>query len=226
MITPPSILSPIKEPLPEKCEAFFSYGTKAQLEKVFREMMELIQSLASIDTRRRLNLELERRAQEYLHLKNAIWHLMISELPQEELMPLVYEEYNEISSLIRADTKVLSSESRKLLLDSIDSFRELLEAVTEGLYREQAEIIDILLECNANLQRADMCLFAILLVLMGETTRWNVSSIELLCQTANEHVLNVEDIFLMHNSELSQRLEARSEAVSIAEVKYALGLSG
>jgi len=226
MIAPPSILSPIGEPLSGKHRVLFESEKKAQLETVLREMTELIQPLASIDTRRRLNLELDRMAQEYLHLKNRAWRLIVSELPQEELMPFVYGMYDEISNLIRENTMVLGSEDRGLLLDSIDGLRELLEAVVDGLRTEQAEVMDILLECNSSLQRADMCLSTILLVLMGEVTRWNVSSIKLLCYTANEHTLNIEDIFLMHNKELSQRLRTRGEMVSIAEVKHELGLSG
>jgi len=226
MITLPSILSPPREPLLKKRQVLLGNEKKAQLEKVLKEMTELIQPLASIDARRRLNLELDRRAQEYLHLKNAAWRLIVSELPQEELMPFVHETYDEISNLIREDTRVLNAEDRELLLDSIDSLRELLEAVVDGLRTEQAEVIDILLECNASLQRADMCVSTTLLVLVGEITRWNVSSVKLLCHTASEHILNVEDIFLMHNNELIQRLKTRGEAVSIAEVKHELGLSG
>jgi len=225
MITPPSILSPPGEPLLEKRKMLFGTENEAQLEKVLSEMMELIQPLASTDTRRRLNLELDRRAQEYLHLKTVLWRLIVSKLPEEELMPSVYETYDEISNLIREDTKVLSPECRELLLDLIDSLRELLEAVVDGLRIEHTDIIDILLECNASLQRADMCLSSVLLVLMGDTTRWNVGSIKLLCHTASEHMLNVEDIFLMHSNELSQRLKTRGETMSIAEVKRELGLS-
>jgi len=226
MITLPGILSPIREPLPKKGEVFFRNETRAQLEEIFREIMELIQSLAFVSTRRQLNVELDRRAQEYLHSKNTAWHLIVSDLSEEELMPVVFETYSEISNLIREDTRALSYEDRRLLLDSVDSSRELLEAVVDGLRTEQAGIMDILLECNASLQRADMCLSAILLVLMGEIRRWNVSSIRLLCRTTNEHMLNVEDIFLMRNGELSRRLKTRGETVSIAEVKHEIGLSG
>lgn len=227
MITlPGGILSPPRERLLEKRKALFGNEKKAQLEKIFREMTELVQSLASVDTRRQLNLELDRRAQAYLHLKNTAWRLMVSELPQEEIIPSVREMYDEISNLIREDSKVLNPEARELLLDLMDSGHELLEVIVDGLRTEQAEVIDILLECNASLQRSDMCLSATLLVLMGKITRWNVDSIKLLCRTASEHMLNVEDIFLMHSNELTQRLKTRDETISIEKVKCDLGLSG
>lgn len=226
IILPGGILSPPRERLLEKRKALFGNEKKAQLEKIFREMTELVQPLASVDTRRQLNLELDRRAQAYLHLKNTAWRLIVSELPQEEIIPSVREMYDEISNLIREDSKVLNPEARELLLDLMDSWHELLEVIVDGLRTEQAGVIDILLECNASLQRSDMCLSAILLILMGKITRWNVASIKLLCRTASEHMLNVEDIFLMHSNELTQRLKTRDETISIEKVKCDLGLSG
>jgi len=226
IILPGGILSPPRERLLEKRKALFGNEKKTQLEKIFREMTELVQPLASIDTRRQLNLALDRRAQAYLHLKNTAWRLIVSELPQEEIIPSVREMYDEISNLIREDSKVLNPEARELLLDLMDSWHELLEVIVDGLRTEQAEVIDILLECNASLQRSDMCLSATLLVLMGKITRWNVDRIKLLCRTASEHMLNVEDIFLMHSNELTQRLKTRDETISIEKVKCDLGLSG
>lgn len=226
IILPGGILSPPRERLLEKRKALFGNEKKTQLEKIFREMSELVQPLASIDTRRQLNLALDRRAQAYLHLKNTAWRLIVSELPQEEIIPSVREMYDEISNLIREDSKVLNPEARELLLDLMDSWHELLEVIVDGLRTEQAEVIDILLECNASLQRSDMCLSATLLVLMGKITRWNVDRIKLLCRTASKHMLNVEDIFLMHSNELTQRLKTRDETISIEKVKCDLGLSG
>ncbi|MBA7529094.1 hypothetical protein ES705_21286 [subsurface metagenome] len=227
MVTLPGILSPISDrSLIGGIEHAFPPGSEAKtkLEGVFNQTLELVQPLASAETRRQLVLELDRKAQEYLRLKNNAWHLIVKELPEDQLGQFTISAYEEISRLIREDTELLGSEERELALDSIESLRDLIEAIMEGDPTKQSLLIDVLLECSAALQRADMCLTSILLVLASEIKRWTSGGIRLLCRAAREYVLQVEDIFLLHDAELNERLKMRSETVSLNEVQHEIGL--
>ncbi len=225
MVTVPCILSPAIKPAVIRYDLFLSDGEiRAQIERGFDEIVELIQLLASVTTRRELEKELGRRTQEYLHLTNETWHAIVKMLPQHELVNFVLETYDEISRIISADTSVLGIEERELLLNLIDRLRDLFETVVDGLSVQQLIFTDTLLECSSSLQRVDMCLFSIILVLDGKIKRWNLASIKLLSHAASDYMLEVEDIFLMHDAELAERLRTRSEGVSLDEVKRDIGL--
>jgi PAS domain-containing protein len=119
----------------------------------------------------------------------------------------------------------LSSKEQKLLVDIIDSLREMFEAVAEGISANQSEAIDILLECLASLVRIDMCTFAVMLVLEGEIMEWDARAIKLLCYAAEQYMLEMEDVSLIHDKELESRLRERMETISLQQVRKQIGLS-
>lgn len=225
MVTFPGILSPVTEISPQKYGIPIEDNVSIEIERVCRKMKELINPLTSVHTRRQLEAELNHRAQEYLHLKNNLWSLITSKLDEAQLMPTIRQTYRDISNLIKQDDTVLSPEEQKLMLDLIDSLSDLFETFAEGFHTGRPGVIDVLLECSAPLQRVDMCTFAVMLVLLDEIKQWDIAAVKLLCRTADEYALQVEDIFLTHDRELADRLKGSSETVSLEEVKRAIGLS-
>lgn len=225
MVTLPGVLSPPTEMLYRKYAASIEDTASADMEKVLYEMEELISSIALARTRRQLEVMLNDRAQQYLHLKNKLSSLIVSTLDEEQLVPSSLQAYGEISKLIQQDNAVLSSGQQKLMLGLIDSLSDLLEAFVAGFRNEQQGIMDILIECSAPVQRVDMCTFALILVLTGEIKQWDKALIKLLCHIAHEYMLQVEDILLTHNEELGERLRENSETIGSEEVKRAIGLS-
>lgn len=225
MVTLPGILSPVTEISPQKYGIPVEDKVSIEMERVYHEMGELINPLASVRTRRQLEAELNHRAQEYLHLKNKLWSLITSTLDEAKLIPSVLQAYRNISKLIEQDDIVLSSEEQKIMLDLIDSVNELFEAFAEGFRSDRPGVIDILLECSAPLQRVDMCSSAVMLVLLSGIKRWDKAAIKLLCHTADEYMLQVEDIFLVHDKELSERLRGSSKTISLEEARRIIELS-
>ncbi len=225
MVTFPGILSPPTEISPQKYGISLGDSASAEMERVLYEMEELINPLASVQTRRQLEATLNESAQEYLHLKNKISSLITSELDEEQSIKFFLQAYQEISKLVEQDDTVLTSEEKKLMLGLIDSLSDLLEAFIAGFRSERPGIMDILIECSAPIQRVDMCTFALILALTGEIKRWNKAAVKLLCHTAHEYMLQVEDILLTHNKELDERLREGSETMSSEEVNRAIGLS-
>jgi len=226
MVTFPGILSPPTEILRRKYVVTIEDIVSGDIERVLHEMEELIEPLASVQTRKQLEAGLNHSAQEYLHLKNKLSSLITSKLDEEQLMPSLLQAYHEFSKLIEQDDTVLSPEEQKLMFGLVDSLSDLLEAFIAGFRSERPGIIDILIECSASIQRVDMCTFALLLVLTGEIKQWNKAAVKLLCHTAHEYMLQVEDILLTYNRELAERLREGSETVSSEEVKRAIRLSG
>ncbi len=224
MVTFPGILSPVTEISPQKYGISIEDNVSIEMERICRKMKELINPLTSVHTRRQLETELNHRAQEYLHLKNNLWSLLISKLDEAQLMSTIRQAYRDISNLIKQDDTVLSPEEQKLMLDLIDSLSDLFETFVQGFHTGRPGVIDVLLECSAPLQRVDMCTFAVMLVLLDEIKQWNIAAVKLLCHTADEYILQVEDIFLTHDRELAERLKGNSETVSLEEVKRAIGL--
>lgn len=223
IVTPPGILSPTSDRSLVERSIPFTDKVGAQLERALNQLVELVQPLPLVERGSQLRLELDRRAQEYLRVKNESWHLIVSELPENQVSQFVLSAYDEMSRLVSEDTKLLRPEERQLVLDSIQSFRELLQAIIEGS-AEQPFLTDVLLECSAPLQRADMCLSAILLVLVGEIQRWAISGIRLLARMASSYTLQIEDIFLFHDIELNERLGMKDEIVGLEEVRQEIGL--
>lgn len=203
---------------------FLDAEKKAETQRIFDEMVDLVLPLASVRRRRELEKELGRRSKEYLHLKNELWHAIVSVLPPEEVVNFALEAYREISRLVSEDIKVLGAGERELLLKLIDDLRDLLEAVVDSWDARQPALTDILLECSIPLQRVDMCMLSIVLVLVDEIKYWNTASIKLLSHAASDYMLEVEDIFLIHDDELAERLRTRGETVSFDEVKRDIGL--
>lgn len=225
MVTFPGILNPPTEILRRKYTVTIEDIVSGNVERVLNEMGELIKPLALARTRKQLEAMLNDSAQEYLHLKNKLGSLITSQLDEKQLMPSLLQAYHEFSKLIEQDDKVLSSEEQKLTLGLIDSLSNLLEVFITGFRSERPGIIDILIECSTPIQRVDMCTFALLLVLTGEIKQWNKTAVKLLCHTAQEYMLQVEDILLTYNKELAERLREGSETASSEEVKRAIGLS-
>lgn len=226
MVTFPGILSPPAEILPRRYGISIEDNVSAEIERILHEMEEVINPLASVRTCKQLEVMLNHSAQQHLHLKNKLWSLITNELDEEQLMSSLFQAYRDISKLIEQDEIVLSSGEQKLMLGLIDSLSDLLKALITGFRSERTGIIDILIECSAPIQRVDMCTFALILVLTGKVKQWNKVAIKLLCHTADEYMLQVEDILLTHNEELGKRLKENSETVSLEEVKRAVGLSG
>ncbi|GAG31332.1 unnamed protein product, partial [marine sediment metagenome] len=90
----------------------------------------------------------------------------------------------------------------------------------------QGTLTDILLECSQALQRVDMCLLAVLLVLTSEIKHWNPSAMRHLTQGAQEHMRQVEDTLLVHDFELAERLKTPEQPISLQEVRKKIGLPG
>lgn len=225
MVTLPGILSPVTEISPQKYGIPIEDKVSIEIERACHEMRELINPLASVRTRRKLETELNHRAQEYLHLKNKLWGLITSTLDEAKLIPSVLQAYHDISDVIKKDDIVLSPHEQKVMLDLIDSVNDLFEAFVEGFRSERPGVLDILLECSAPLQRADMCSSAVMLALLSEIKRWDKAAVKLLCHTADEYMLQVEDIFLAHDKELGERLSGSSKTISLEEARRVIELS-
>lgn len=226
MVTLPGILSPPTEILHRRYSTSIKDVVSVDMERVLYEMEELINPFASVHTRKQLEAMLNDRAQEYLHLKNKISSLITSALAEEQFIEFFVQAYQEISKLIEQADTVLTSEEQKLMLGLIDSLSDLLKTFIAGFRSERPGIMDVLIECSAPIQRVDMCMFAVMLVLAGETKQWNEAAVKILCQAAEEYMFKVEDVLLTHNKELAERLRETPETVSLKEVKHTIGLSG
>jgi len=218
VVTLAGILSPVRPPAagevwPVRDE------TKIRLRTLLDKMAELVKPLSSVETRGELKKVLDRIAPQYLHLRNEFGRLTMHELNMEQFVQLATEVYDELQNLIGKDVAVLGEEDRELLLDVVESLREMLHGALGDLADNQGLLNDIVLESGSALQRLDMCLLAILLVLVGETARWNPGSIRLLSRVAQAYMDEVQDIFLVHDSELHNRLRTREQTVSLEEVK-------
>ena len=225
MVTFPGILSPVTEISTQKYGIPIDDNVSREIEGVCNKVKELINPLTLIHTRKQLETELNYRAQEYLHLKNNLWSLITSKLDEAQIIPTIRQTYHDISNLIKREDTVLSPEEQKLMLDLIDNLSDLFETFAEGFHTGRPGVMDLLLEFSAPLQRVDMCTFAIILVLLDEIEQWDMAAVKLLCRTAYEYILQVEDILLTNDRELAERLKGSSETVSLEEVKRTIGLS-
>jgi hypothetical protein len=228
MVTMPGILTPtpVREVLPPEYGLGLERHKMEKLGEMLSNMKELVQPLALIGTRKQLRAELDRKAHDYLHLKNEAWRLILKQLSEDQIVPSVSQLYHEVSNSIGRDTVVLGLKERSLLIDIIDSLREMFETLAEGFSTNQPQTTDILLECLTPLVRVDMCTFAIGLVLEGEIREWDATAIKLLCRETDRYMLEIEDVFLMHDKELEARLRKRLETISLQEVRERIGLSG
>lgn len=55
--------------------------------------------------------------------------------------------------------------------------------------------------------------------------RWDKAAIKLLCHTADEYILQVEDIFFAYDKELGERLSESSKTISLEELRRVIELS-
>jgi len=219
------ILSPIPR-TPSREPTTFTSDTRNNLESVLAKMVKLVSPLLSVSTRAELKRLLDRVAPEYLHLRNEVGRLIMDELSKDEFARFATEAYDEFLKLVTADATVLSEQDREMLVDVIQSLRELLESALDTPAENQGTLTDILLECSQALQRVDMCLLAALLVLTDEIRHWNPSAIRHLTQGAQEHMRQVEDTLLVHDFELAERLKTPEQPISLQEVRRKIGLPG
>ena len=225
MIGLAGILSPIPR-TPSREPTTFTSDTRNNLESVLAKMVELVSPLPSVSTRTELKRLLDRIAPEYLHLRNEVGRLVMNELSKDEFARFATEAYDEFLKLVTADAAVLSEQDREMLSDVIQSLRELLESALDTPAENQGTLTDILLECSQALQRVDMCLLAVLLVLTSEIKHWNPSAMRHLTQGAQEHMRQVEDTLLVHDFELAERLKTPEQPISLQEVRRKIGLPG
>jgi hypothetical protein len=233
MVTIPGILSPVTTSLPVSVEDSFRSDQvrrprleriladetmRRRLEAGIRQSVELTQPLTSVGTRRELDRELGRRTQDYLRTKNENWHVVL-EAVGPDVGVFASEAFSELERTVRQDRTILGADERRLLLRAIAGLRDLLQAAMELPEVQQSMVTDILLECSAALQRVDMCMAAVMFVLVGEIDLWNPISIRLLTHAASDYMLEVEDILLVHDHELAHRLRTRGEVVSFDEIR-------
>ncbi len=217
------ILSPIPR-TPSKEPTIFTRETRNRLEFVLAKMVQLLSPLSCVSTRTELRRLLDRIAPEYLHLRNEIGRLIMAELSEDEFVRFATEAYDEFLKLVMAGAAILSDQDQDKLGDVIQSLRELLESALNTPAENQGTLTDILLECSQALQCVDMCLLSVLSVLAGEIKHWNPTAISHLTQGAQEHIRQVEDTFLIHDSELAERLKTREQPVSLQEIRKRIGL--
>ena len=219
------ILSPIPR-TPGREPTTFTSDTRNNLESVLAKMVKLVSPLLSVSTRAELKRLIDHVAPEYLHLRNEVGRLIMDELSKDEFARFATEAYDEFLKLVTADATVLSEQDREMLVDVIQSLRELLESALDTPAENQGTLTDILLECSQALQRVDMCLLAVLLVLTSEIKHWNPSAMRHLTQGAQEHMRQVEDTLLVHDFELAERLKTPEQPISLQEVRRKIGLPG
>jgi hypothetical protein len=219
------ILSPIPR-TPSKEPTIFTSETGNKLEVVLAKMVQLLSPLSSVSTRTELRRLLDRIAPEYLHLRNEIGRLIMAELSEDEFARFATQAYDEFLKLVMANAAILSDRDQEKLGDVIQSLRELLESALNTPAENQGTLTDILLECSQALQYVDMCLLSVLLVLTGEIKHWNPTAIRHLTHGAQEHIRQVEDTFLIHDSELAERLKTREQTVSLQDIRKRIGLPG
>jgi hypothetical protein len=219
------ILSPIPR-TPSKEPTIFTSETGNKLEVVLAKMVQLLSPLSSVSTRTELRRLLDRIAPEYLHLRNEIGRLIMAELSEDEFARFATQAYDEFLKLVMANAAILSDRDQEKLGDVIQSLRELLESALNTPAENQGTLTDILLECSQALQYVDMCLLSVLLVLTGEIKHWNPTAIRYLTHGAQEHIRQVEDTFLIHDSELAERLKTREQPVSLQDIRKRIGLPG
>ena len=217
------ILSPIPT-TPSKKPTAFTSETIKKLEYVLAKTMELVVPLASVSTHAELRRILDRVAPEYLQLRNEVGRLIMNELSKDKFAHFATEAFDELLKLVTDDAAILSNQDREMLGDVIQSLRELLESALDTPAENQGTLTDILLECSQALQRVDMCLSSVLLVLTGEIKHWNSAAIRYLTQSAQEHMRQVEDTLLIHDFELTERLKTREQPLSLREVRKKIGL--
>lgn len=217
------ILSPIPT-TPSREPATFTRETENKLESVLAKMVELVIPLSSVSTHSELRRLLDRFAPEYLHLRNEVGRLIMDELSEDEFARFATQAYDEFLKLVTTDVAILSDQDREILGDVIQSIRELLESALDTPAENQGTLTDILLECSQDLQRVDMCLLAVLWVLTGEIKHRNPTAIRHLTQAAQEHMRQSEDILLIHDFELADRLQTREQPISLQEVRKSIGL--
>lgn len=223
MVSLAGILSPVPRGRAEEFPAIAN-KSKTKLETLIAKITEIVSPLASVSTRGELRRLLDRIAPEYLHLNNEAGRLIMDELSAGEFSQFAARASGELLNLIRADETVLGAKDQELLDDIVESLRELLQGVMDIPAESQGALTDILLECSSALQRVNLCLSAIILVLTLETRRWNPIAIKLLTRAAPEFMRQVEDVFLVHDAELVERLNIREQSVSLEEVRKELGL--
>jgi len=219
------ILSPIPR-TPSKEPTIFTRETRNRLELVLAEIVQAVSPLSFVSTRTELRRRLGRIAPEYLHLRNEIGRLIMADLSEDEFARFATEAYDEFLKLVMAGAAILSDQDQDKLADVIQSLRELLESALNTPAENQGTLTDILLECSQALQCVDMCLLSVLSVLTGDIKHWNPAAISHLTQGAQEHIRQVEDTFLIHDSELAERLKTREQPVSLQEIRKRIGLPG
>ncbi|GEM_PF-4858882 len=223
MVALVGMLSPVPPPSARDI-ASVSRAASERLSVLLDELAELITPLASFDTKAEVTKWLDRHAQEYLHLKNTVGRLIMDELTPRDFARFYSHSYEQMNAAVQAASAILGPEDRKALADVIESHREMVAGVMDGLKANPGATLDLLVECTPSLLRVDMCLSAVMLVVAGKMSRWHPSTLKLLAKVAGDHMLQVEDIFLLHDRELAERLATRGPTVSLGEVKRQVGL--
>ena len=219
------VLSPPPDAIRGRRDFPLSEEEQVHLERLIQQMEEVLLPLLSVRTPGQLERLLRENARSYLHLRNELWGLVAGSLDTAAVVSLVHEIYGQLTTRVQEDTKVLSSADREILVGILGSVQGLFDAAVQTSGAEQARLVDIMMECGDALQRADMCFSAVLFVLSGEITQWELGAIRLLCRNADRYMLDVEDVFLAHDKKIHERLKSESQTIPLEEVKRRIGLS-
>lgn len=215
-------------PLPEQAER--------GLESWADSLTEITQPLVVVGSSRALNKELELRAENYNHLAERLAELVSPAASERSLLPIAAQQGAELEKLVRgAGKKALNSWDRWHLIAAIRSRCDFVQARLHAIQIERSDVIDRRsAEFLPILVKAETCIVAVVLVLVGRAREWNPKSLGLLCRAADRYMLEVEDIFLAHHPDLLKRLETgldvtdtlRRPTVSLDKEKQRIGLPG
>ncbi len=195
----------------------------SRLDDISQQLKGLLLRLLLARTRRQLYKLIPQIQREYLHLRFELMRTLATEATDTSAQ-LLQEIHDEVSALIQADTIVLSPQNREMLLTLIEGSHTLTRALNAMLDSNQTHALEVFLECNDSLQAADMCISAVLVVLVGEARDWNPGAIRALCAAADEYMVDVEDIILAHDESLVKDSGERTETISLNEAKKRFGL--
>ncbi len=187
-------------PYPEKGIFDLTADELERIEFLIGELGNLFAPMARIAVRDTLEELLRSSVPRYLTLKRKLLELLWPLLSNAEQASRLYEFMRELCEL-KGD--LLGENNTRILVATIDS-AEGLNGWASALVREGGpaayRLEAIQQQVGKFVLHADMCINTLMMVLSDQLKDWEPGSLEILVSAADEHMTEIEDVFLASTS--------------------------
>jgi hypothetical protein len=167
-----------------------------RLDELATESVHVLAPITRVSSKDVLEGLLQSVTPRFLPLKAGLVELLWPYLADQDQSADMYETMRQLA---KSKTDLLGSTVLEVVIGTIDSVEGLhdwsIKAVQAGgpaIYRLESMVQQV----GESVQRADVCMTALLMILSDQLSDWEPSAIPILAQAADRHISVVEDAFL------------------------------